>query len=109
MADAGDDDGAQAHRTRRERGVQSAVACAVLIRRECGECFHLRVREQASYARCHADASASSGFERHEHAYPHTVESSPDLARLAAHHRPYYERLYAQRLDVTPWERMADS
>lgn len=61
------------------------------------------------YARWHADTSASSGFERHEHAYPHTVENSPDLARLAAHHRPYYERLYAQRLDVTPWERMADS
>ncbi len=56
------------------------------------------------YARWHVDASASSGFERHEHVYPHTVENTPDLARIAAHHRPFYEKLYAQRLDVTPWE-----
>jgi Sulfotransferase domain len=55
-------------------------------------------------ARWHVDVSASSGFERREHAYPHTVENSRDLARFAAHHRPFYERLYAQRLDVTPWE-----
>ena len=33
-----------------------------------------------------------------------TVENSAELARFAAHHRPFYERLYAQRLDVTPWE-----
>ncbi len=65
--------------------------------------------EWGQYARWHADASASSGFERHEHVYPHTVENSPELARLAAHHRPFYERLYAQRLDVTPWERAAGS
>jgi len=55
-------------------------------------------------ARWHADVSVSSGFERRERAYPHTVENSPDLARFAAHHRPFYERLYAQRLDVTHWE-----
>jgi hypothetical protein len=55
-------------------------------------------------ARWHVDASASSGFERREHVYPHTVENSPDLARFAAHHRPFYECLYAQRLDVAPWE-----
>jgi hypothetical protein len=60
--------------------------------------------EWRRYARWHVDASASSGFEQHEHMYPHTVENSPDLARFAAHHRPFYERLYAQRLDVTPWE-----
>ncbi len=65
--------------------------------------------EWGQYARWHADASASSGFERHEHVYPHTVENSPELARLAAHHRPFYERLYAQRLDATPWERAAGS
>jgi hypothetical protein len=65
--------------------------------------------EWRRYARWHVDASASSGFERHEHVYPHTVENSPDLARFAAHHRPFYERLYAQRLDVTPWEQMAGS
>jgi hypothetical protein len=27
-----------------------------------------------------------------------------ELARFAARHRPFYEQLYAQRLDVTPWE-----
>jgi Sulfotransferase domain len=60
--------------------------------------------EWRRYARWHADASASSGFERRERAYPHTVENSAELARFAAHHRPFYEQLYAQRLDVTPWE-----
>ncbi len=53
-------------------------------------------------ARWHADVSASTGFEQHGHMYSHTVGNSPDLARFAAHHRPFYERLYAQRLDVTP-------
>jgi hypothetical protein len=53
------------------------------------------------------DASASSGFERRGREYLHTVGNSPDLARFAAHHRPFYERLYAQRLDVTPWEQGA--
>jgi Sulfotransferase domain len=56
-------------------------------------------------ARWHVDVSASSGFERRERVYPNTVENSAELARSAAHHRPFYERLYAQRLDVTPWER----
>lgn len=56
-------------------------------------------------ARWHADASESSGFERRERQYPHTVENSGKLARYAAHHRPFYERLYAQRIDVSPWER----
>jgi Sulfotransferase domain len=65
--------------------------------------------EWRRYARWHVDASASSGFERREHVYPHTVENSPDLARFAAHHRPFYERLYAQRLDVTPWEHVESS
>ena len=60
-------------------------------------------------ARWHMDVSASSGFERHQHVYAHTVENSPDLARFAAHHQPFYEQLHAQRLDVTPWERIADS
>jgi len=55
-------------------------------------------------ARWHTDVSASSGFERHSRVYRDTVENSPDLARIAAHHRPFYEKLYAQRLDVTPWE-----
>jgi len=60
-------------------------------------------------ARWHVDVSASSGFERRECVYQHTVENSPDLARFAAHHRPFYDRLYAQRLDVTPWEHAQSS
>jgi len=27
-----------------------------------------------------------------------------ELARFAAYHQPFYDQLYAQRLDVTPWE-----
>lgn len=60
-------------------------------------------------ARWHADVSASSGFQWRERAYRHTVENSGELARVAAHHLPFYEQLYAQRLDVTPWEQMAGS
>jgi hypothetical protein len=60
-------------------------------------------------ARWHVDVSASSGFERRERVYPHTVENSVELARFAAHHRPFYEQLNAQRLDVTPWEQMERS
>ena len=60
-------------------------------------------------ARWHKDVSASSGFEQRERVYRHTVENSGELARFAAHHRPFYEQLYAQRLDVTPWEQMAGS
>ena len=65
--------------------------------------------EWRRYARWHVDVSASSGFERREHVYPYTVENSPDLARFAAHHRPFYEQLRAQRLDVAPWERAESS
>ena len=46
------------------------------------------------------DVSASSGFERRERRYAHTVETSDELARFAAHHLPFYEQLHAQRLDV---------
>jgi hypothetical protein len=56
-------------------------------------------------ARWHTDASNSSGFERRERQYQHTVENSEELAQYAAHHRPFYEQLYAQRMDVSPWER----
>ena len=60
-------------------------------------------------ARWYADVSASSGFGPHERAYPDTVENSGELARSAAHHLPFYEHLYTQRLDVTPWEQVAGS
>ena len=55
-------------------------------------------------ARWHAEVSASSGFEQHERTYAHTVETSPELARFAAHHRPFYEQLHARRLDVPTGE-----
>jgi hypothetical protein len=55
-------------------------------------------------ARWHADVSASSGFVQRERRYTHTVESSDELARFAAHHLPFYEQLYAQRLNVAAWE-----
>lgn len=55
-------------------------------------------------ARWHLDVSTSSGFEQRAGVYQHTAGNSPDLARFAAHHRPFYERLHAQRLDVAPWE-----
>jgi hypothetical protein len=48
----------------------------------------------------HADASSSSGFERRTRTYRHTVANSAKLARYAAHHQPYYERLLAQRLGI---------
>ena len=60
-------------------------------------------------ARWHQDVSTSSGFVRRERIYAHTVENSGDLARFAAYHRPFYKQLYAQRLDVTPWERLQSS
>ena len=52
-------------------------------------------------ARWHADVAASSGFERRDQAYAYTVDNSRELARIAAHHRPFYEELYVQRLLVT--------
>jgi hypothetical protein len=33
----------------------------------------------------------------------------PRALAFAAYHMPFYEQLYAQRLDVTPWEQMAGS
>lgn len=53
-------------------------------------------------ARWHSDVNASSGLERRERGYPHTVENSAELARFAAHHQPFYEQLHAERLDVPP-------
>ncbi len=60
-------------------------------------------------ARWHVDVSASSGFASRERTYTHTVESSDELARFAAHHLPFYEQLHAQRLNVAAWEPMAGS
>lgn len=51
-------------------------------------------------ARWHAQASVSSGFERRRQRYVHTVDSSEELARLAARHRPFYEELHAARLEI---------
>jgi hypothetical protein len=56
-------------------------------------------------ARWHADVSRSSRFEKREPGHRHTVQTSEELAGFAAHHLPFYEALYAQRLKVGPWER----
>jgi hypothetical protein len=53
-------------------------------------------------ARWHAAVSASSGFEQRKFRYTHTVETSDELARFAAHQLPFYEQLHEQRLDVSP-------
>lgn len=60
-------------------------------------------------ARWHTDTSNSTGFQRHEHEYPDTVENSEKLARYAAHHRPFYEDLHAQRIEVSRWEQTTGS
>jgi len=60
-------------------------------------------------ARWHVQLSESSGFDKRGGVYRDTVENSPNLARFAAHHRPFYEQLYAQRLDVTIRDRVASS
>jgi hypothetical protein len=60
-------------------------------------------------ARWHSDVSASSGFRQRERRYTHTVESSDELARFAAHHLRFYEQLHVQRLDVAAWEPAVDS
>jgi hypothetical protein len=41
------------------------------------------------------DVSASSGFEQRERRYTHTVETSDELARFAAHYVPFYEQFHA--------------
>jgi hypothetical protein len=51
-------------------------------------------------ARWHMDVSTSAGFEQRHRHYTVTVENSDELASFAAHHRPFYEQLHAQRLDV---------
>ena len=51
-------------------------------------------------ARWHTDAAASSRFQRRERLYEHTVDTSPELARFAAHHQPFYDELAEHRLKV---------
>jgi hypothetical protein len=57
-------------------------------------------------ARWHVDVSASTGFAPRQRTYAHTVESSETLARFAAHHLPFYEKLHAERLDIEPFGRV---
>jgi len=51
-------------------------------------------------ARWHVAVSESTGFVRRPQEYARTVENDEVLARIAAHHRPFYDDLYAQRLVV---------
>jgi hypothetical protein len=41
----------------------------------------------------HEEVLPTSGFDRRERSYKSTVESSEVLARLVAHHLPFYELL----------------
>jgi len=51
-------------------------------------------------SRWHEAVSASSGFERRARSYSHDVDTDDKLARFAAHHRPFYDKLHARRLVV---------
>lgn len=55
-------------------------------------------------ARWHVDAAESTGFAERPKSYAVTVGNSGDLARFAAHHQPFYELLFAARLDVDAFE-----
>jgi Sulfotransferase domain len=59
-------------------------------------------------ARWHVDISTSSGFATRERRYTHTVETSDELARFAAHHQPFYELLHAQRLRIAASDPIAE-
>jgi hypothetical protein len=65
--------------------------------------------EWARTARWHKDVSASAGFESPSRTDRHLLQSSDEVVRFAAHHRPFYDQLRAQRLDVTPWARTDDA
>ena len=49
-------------------------------------------------ARWHRVVSTTAGFVQRVTDHAETVETSAELARFAAHHRPHYERLRAHRL-----------
>ena len=52
-------------------------------------------------ARWHTDVSASTGFDgQSDRVYARTVDNDAELARFAAHHRPFYEKLHAERLEI---------
>ena len=51
-------------------------------------------------ARWHVDVAASAGFEQRARTYEQSVETSRELARFAAHHAPFYERLRENWLSV---------
>lgn len=52
-------------------------------------------------ARYHEEVAASTGFEQPRRRDRHRVESHADVVRFATHHRPFYERLRALRLDIS--------
>lgn len=51
-------------------------------------------------ARWHEDASASTGFFRPAQPDRHSLESHPEVVRFAERHRPFYEKLRAERLHI---------
>ncbi|MGW0767078.1 hypothetical protein [Streptomyces sp. NPDC002676] len=55
-------------------------------------------KEWAPSERWHADAGASSGFQRKTNEYRLDVDQHPVLSGYLAHHLPFYERLREHRL-----------
>ncbi len=53
-------------------------------------------------AEWHRRTAASTGFERNQRHYPLAADAAARLMAWADHHRPFYERLRALRLDVRP-------
>jgi hypothetical protein len=51
-------------------------------------------------ARWHVAASRSTGFTAEVGRYGDAIETNPALVEWSAHHRPFYERLRAERLHV---------
>lgn len=80
-----------------------ASYCAAIDLRFIPEALSWEPGERQEWHRSapwHVDVSASSSFQERNRAYAHTVENSPELARFAAHHRPFYDQLWERRLQI---------
>ena len=87
-----------------------AAYCAAVELRFVAEALTWEPSERPEWrrtARWHAEVSQSSRFERRDQQYAENVETSDELALFAAHQLPFYEQLYAQRLDVAAKEQTA--
>lgn len=84
-----------------------AAYCAAIDLPFIADALHWEPGERPEWAhtpRWHRDVSASAGFEQPKRPDRHLLESSDVVVRFAARHRPFYEQLRAERLDITPRE-----